>query len=93
LNGDRSETTLRRQMVQAMQRLDALGLNRGSTGNLSQRCARGGRPGMLITPTGMGTEAHAQDMVPGAGRLAALVGVVVPSGGAGAPARCDGHRP
>jgi L-fuculose-phosphate aldolase len=62
LNGDRSETTLRRQMVQAMQRLDALGLNRGSTGNLSQRCARGGRPGMLITPTGMGTDAHAQDM-------------------------------
>jgi L-fuculose-phosphate aldolase len=58
-----SEATLREQMVQAMQRLDALGLNRGSTGNLSHRCARQGSPGMLITPTGMGAEAGAQDMV------------------------------
>jgi L-fuculose-phosphate aldolase len=57
------ESALRMQMVQAMQRLDTLGLNRGSTGNLSLRCARAGRPGMLITPTGMGAEARAQDMV------------------------------
>jgi L-fuculose-phosphate aldolase len=60
---DDGEVTLRQQMVQAMQRLEALGLNRGSTGNLSQRCARQGLPGMLITPTGMGSEARAQDMV------------------------------
>jgi L-fuculose-phosphate aldolase len=57
------EAGLRRQMVQAMQRLEALGLNRGSTGNLSLRCVRGSRPGMLVTPTGMGAEARAQDMV------------------------------
>jgi hypothetical protein len=35
-------------------KLDALGLNRGSTGNLSLRCARDGVDGMLITPTGIG---------------------------------------
>jgi L-fuculose-phosphate aldolase len=58
------ETTLREQAVQAMRKLDTLGLNRGSTGNLSQRCARGGMDGMLITPTGMGADdLRAQDMV------------------------------
>jgi L-fuculose-phosphate aldolase len=60
---DDAEMGLRGQAVQAMQRLDALGLNRGSTGNLSLRCARHGAPGMLITPTGMGAEARAPDMV------------------------------
>lgn len=39
-----------------MRRLDALGLNRGSTGNLSLRCSRNGRSGMLITPTGMSAD-------------------------------------
>lgn len=58
------EALLREQAVQALRRLDALGLNRGSTGNLSLRCARDGQGGMLITPTGMGAEAlRAQDMV------------------------------
>lgn len=46
------EATLRPAIVAALQRLDALGLNRGSTGNLSHRCGAG----MLITPTGMGAE-------------------------------------
>lgn len=46
--------TLSAQAVAAMRRLDALGLNRGSTGNLSLRCARDGHDGMLITPTGVG---------------------------------------
>jgi L-fuculose-phosphate aldolase len=50
------EASLREQAVAAIRRLDALGLNRGSTGNLSLRCDRDGRPGMLITPTGMGAE-------------------------------------
>ena len=50
--------------MQAIRKLDALGLNRGSTGNLSLRCARGGVDGMLITPTGMGADdLRAQDMV------------------------------
>ena len=44
------EAGLRGQLVAALQRLDALGLNRGSTGNLSHRLG----DGMLITPTGMG---------------------------------------
>jgi L-fuculose-phosphate aldolase len=58
------QSTLRQQAVAAMRRLDALGLNRGSTGNLSHRCARQGQGGMLITPTGMGAdELSAQDMV------------------------------
>jgi len=58
------ESSQRTQAVLAMQRLDALGLNRGSTGNLSLRCARDGRAGMLVTPTGIGADTlHAQDMV------------------------------
>ena len=57
------ERPLREQAVQAIRRLDALGLNRGSTGNLSLRCARVGVDGMLITPTGMGAdELRAQDL-------------------------------
>ena len=39
----------RQQAVAAAQRLDALGLNRGSTGNLSVRASEGG---FWITPTG-----------------------------------------
>lgn len=62
MNAD--EMPLREQAVQAIRKLDALGLNRGSTGNLSLRCARGGVEGMLITPTGMGADdLRAQDMV------------------------------
>jgi len=51
---------LREAAVAAVQRLDALGMNRGSTGNLSHRCGHG----MLITPTGMGAEElRPQDLV------------------------------
>jgi L-fuculose-phosphate aldolase len=58
------ESGLRGDAVQALQRLDTLGMSRGSTGNLSLRCTRGGRDGMLITPTGMGADAlRGQDMV------------------------------
>jgi L-fuculose-phosphate aldolase len=58
------EASLRSRAVQALRRLDALGLNRGSTGNLSLRCIQQGQPGMLITPTGMGADTlRAQDMV------------------------------
>jgi len=54
----------RAAMVAALQRLDVLGMNRGSTGNLSLRQARGGQGGMLITPTGMGAdELRPQDLV------------------------------
>jgi L-fuculose-phosphate aldolase len=47
-----TEQELRQHMLQALRRLDALGLNRGSTGNLSLRLG----DGMLITPTGMGAD-------------------------------------
>ncbi len=47
-----AETELRESAVAAVKRLDALGMNRGSTGNLSVRWAEG----MLITPTGMGAD-------------------------------------
>ena len=48
----------------AVKRLDALGMNRGSTGNLSLRFAHEGQAGMLITPTGMGADdLRPQDLV------------------------------
>ena len=50
------EASLREQATAAVRRLDALGMNRGSTGNLSHRWAHAGQPGMLITPTGMGAD-------------------------------------
>ena len=50
------EALVREQAVAAVCRLDALGMNRGSTGNLSHRWAHAGQPGMLITPTGMGAD-------------------------------------
>lgn len=56
--GDR---VLREQLAAAVRRLDALGLNRGSTGNVSVRGSAGG--GCWITPTGMGAEVTADDMV------------------------------
>jgi L-fuculose-phosphate aldolase len=52
------DAALRDAVVQAVRRLDALGLNRGSTGNASVRCGAG----MLITPTGMGAEVQPQDL-------------------------------
>ena len=55
-----SESRLRAAVVAAVQRLDALGMNRGSTGNVSARWGQG----MLITPTGMGADGlRAQDLV------------------------------
>jgi L-fuculose-phosphate aldolase len=55
---------LREAAVNAVKRLDALGMNRGSTGNLSHRCDMHGKAGMLITPTGMGAEElRPQDLV------------------------------
>jgi L-fuculose-phosphate aldolase len=46
------ETGLRQALLAALRRLDAQGLNRGSTGNISHRWGEG----MLITPTGMGAD-------------------------------------
>ena len=55
-----NDTELRHAVVHAVQRLDALGMNRGSTGNVSARQGQG----MLITPTGMGADGLApEDLV------------------------------
>ena len=54
--GAMSEAQARDAVVAAVRRLDALGMNRGSTGNASHRWARDGSDGMLITPTGMGAD-------------------------------------
>jgi L-fuculose-phosphate aldolase len=47
-----NETELRSEMVHITKKLDELGLNRGTSGNLSARF----NDGMLITPSGMGAE-------------------------------------
>jgi L-fuculose-phosphate aldolase len=58
------EAALRESAVVAIRKLDALGMNRGSTGNLSLRFDTDDQVGMLITPTGMGADdLRAQDMV------------------------------
>lgn len=58
------DTPAREAAVATVRRMDALGMNRGSTGNLSVRAEHRGQPGMLITPTGMGADAlRPQDLV------------------------------
>ncbi len=47
------EVTLRRGMVESARRLVALGLNRGTSGNLGVRCGAG----LLVTPSGTSVEA------------------------------------
>jgi len=54
---------LRQTLVAEVQALDRLGLNRGSTGNASLRCTRGGVSGFLVTATGMGAEIEPDDLV------------------------------
>jgi len=52
-----NENELRSEMVRITKRLDELGLNRGTSGNLSARYGEG----MLITPSGMGAEGLSED--------------------------------
>ena len=52
-----NEKELRCEMVRITKRLDELGLNRGTSGNLSARFGEG----MLITPSGMGAEGLTED--------------------------------
>jgi L-fuculose-phosphate aldolase len=53
------DAELRGQAIAAVRRLDALGLNRGSTGNLSVRVS--GRSAFWITPTGMSPDVLGAD--------------------------------
>mgnify|MGYP001809660013 FL=1 len=55
------DDALRAELVACVRRLDARGLNRGSTGNASVRDAIG--QGVWITPTGMGAELEPDDLV------------------------------
>lgn len=58
---DGDEIEARNGVVEAARALDAKGLNRGTSGNVSRRF----RDGLLITPSGMPTAAMtAQDIVP-----------------------------
>jgi L-fuculose-phosphate aldolase len=50
---DGGDLEMRIEALAVLQRLDALGLNRGSTGNLSQRASAAPSGGFWITPTGM----------------------------------------
>jgi len=52
-----NDIELRRELVRITQRLDAIGLNRGSSGNVSARCGEG----FLITPSGMGADGLGED--------------------------------
>ena len=52
-----NEQELRSELVRIANKLDAQGLNRGSSGNLSARFGEG----MLITPSGMGAEGLTED--------------------------------
>jgi L-fuculose-phosphate aldolase len=52
MKNDAGDIELRAKLVDALRRLDSLGLNRGSTGNLSHRTDAG----LWITPTGMGAQ-------------------------------------
>lgn len=49
MNTANPETVLRARMVEVMQAMDARGLNRGTSGNVSVRCG----PDMLVTPSGI----------------------------------------
>ncbi len=52
-----NEKELRSELVRIAKQLDAQGLNRGTSGNLSARYGEG----MLITPSGMGAEGLTED--------------------------------
>lgn len=52
-----SDAPLRRQMVQVSRQLVALGLNRGTSGNLGVRCG----DGFLVTPSGVSADAMTPD--------------------------------
>ena len=47
------DTAQREELIAAARRMSTVGLNKGTAGNLSLRGSQDGRPGYLITPTGM----------------------------------------
>jgi L-fuculose-phosphate aldolase len=47
------ERALRESVVATARRMNAIGINRGKSGNVSARSALSDRPGFLVTPTGI----------------------------------------
>jgi L-fuculose-phosphate aldolase len=47
------EQAARSALLATARAMNGLGINHGKTGNVSVRCARGARPGLLITPSGL----------------------------------------
>jgi L-fuculose-phosphate aldolase len=77
MTGD--ERSLREAVVATVTRLDALGLNRGSTGNVSVRGPLDGAAGCWITPTGMGAAGLGADDLVWLGDDGAVAGRWQPS--------------
>ena len=48
-----SERALRRQVIATCRQLEALGLNQGTSGNVSLRCGDGAAAGFFLTPTNL----------------------------------------
>lgn len=70
---------LRQQVIDIARAMNAQGINRGAAGNVSVRAEQGGRPGFLITPTGMAYAALGPDDVPFVGLDGDCVGRRAPS--------------
>jgi len=76
------ERTLRDAVIATAREMNALGINRGKSGNVSARCGYSKFDGYLITPTGMPyADLVANDIVamPLAGAAAAVSGSRLPS--------------
>jgi L-fuculose-phosphate aldolase len=76
------ERALRTAVVATARQMNALGINRGKSGNVSARLAHGGFDGYLVTPTGLPyAEMDADDVVamPGDGDERDAIGTRLPS--------------
>ena len=59
-----AERSLRQQVIDACRRLEALGLNQGTSGNVSVRCGPDPAAGFLLTPTSLSYDRMApEDLV------------------------------
>ena len=58
-----TEQAARRAIVDACLRMNELGINQGTAGNVSLRWARSGADGYLITPSGLPYERMGEDDV------------------------------
>lgn len=76
---------LRAELIAVARRMNAVGINVNKAGNVSVRCTRGAREGLLVTPTGLPYDAlEAADLV--------FVPLVVARTDAGSPDGAIGRR-